>query len=108
MGKPTHLRWTLIPLTVALTVVALHKSHPVHADQAPPPAQKTIKLGEAKPGTLYAMTVAVKDPSKLQGSDAVLATIKDSHRRHRLQMAAHRRPRLLPDRSAPEPRDPSP
>ena len=78
MGKPTHLRWTLIPLTVALTVVALHKSHPVHADQAPPPAQKTIKLGEAKPGTLYAMTVAVKDPTKLQGSDAVLATIKDS------------------------------
>ncbi len=73
-----HLRWAIIPLSVALTVVALHKAHPVHADQAPPPAQKTLKLGDAKPGTLYAMTVAVKDPAKLQGADAVLATVKDS------------------------------
>src|SRR5882724_7643006 len=69
MGKPTPLRWTLIPLTVALAVIALHKTHPVQADQAPPPTQKTLKLGEAKPGTLYAMTVAVKDPAKLQGAD---------------------------------------
>ncbi len=78
MGKPTHLRWTLIPLTVALAVVALHKTRPVHADQAPPPTLKTLKLGDAKPGTLYAMTVAIKDPSKLQGADAVLATVKDA------------------------------
>ena len=78
MGKTAHLRWALIPLSVALTVVALHKTHPVQADQAPPPAQKTLKLGEAQPGTLYAMTVAVKDPAKLQGADAVLATVKDS------------------------------
>ena len=96
MGKPAHLRWGLIPLSVALTVVALHKTHPVQADQAPPPTEKTLKLGEAKPGTLYAMTVAIKDPAKLQGADAVLATVKDSPGGHRLQMAAHRRPRLLP------------
>ncbi len=43
-----------------------------------PPTSRTIKLGEAHPGTLYAMTVAVKDPAKLQGSDAILATVKDS------------------------------
>src|SRR6201994_394149 len=78
MGKPTHLRWTLIPLTVAVAIFALHKTRPVHADQAPPPMLKTLKLGEARPGTLYAMTVAVKDPAKLQGADAVLATVKDS------------------------------
>ena len=78
MGKLTHLRWTLIPLMVALAVVALHKTHPVHADQAPPPTQKTLKLGEAQPGTLYAMTVAIKDPTKLQGAEAVLATVKDA------------------------------
>ncbi|MGB8535890.1 MAG: hypothetical protein WCD57_05720 [Acidobacteriaceae bacterium] len=77
MGKPAHLRWALIPLSVALTVVALHKTHPVQADQAPPPTQKTLKLGDAQPGTFYAMTVAVKDPAKLQGADAVLATVKD-------------------------------
>ena len=78
MGKTAYLRWALIPLSVALTVVALHKTHPVQADQALPPTQKTLKLGEAQPGTLYAMTVAIKDPAKLQGADAVLATVKDS------------------------------
>src|ERR1700760_126739 len=78
MGKTAYLRWALIPLSVALTVVTLHKTHAVHADQVPPPVQKTMKLGDAQPGTLYAMTVAVKDPAKLQGADAVLATVKDS------------------------------
>src|SRR6202795_3031915 len=78
MGKTAHLRWALIPLSVALAVVALHKTRPVHADQAPPPTQKILKLGEAQPGTLYAMTLAIKDPSKLQGADAVLATVKDA------------------------------
>ena len=73
MGKTAHLRWALIPLSVALAVVALHKTRPVQADQAPPPTQKTLKLGEAQPGTLYAMTLAIKDPTKLQGADAVLA-----------------------------------
>src|ERR1700760_3491730 len=78
MGKTAYLRWGLIPLFVALAVVVLHKTRPVHADQVPPPVQKTMKLGDAQPGTLYAMTVAVKDPAKLQGADAVLATVKDS------------------------------
>ncbi len=39
---------------------------------------KDIKLGDARPGTLYALTLAVKDPAKLQGRDAVLATVKDA------------------------------
>ena len=72
MGKPTHLRWALIPLSVALTVVALHETHPVHADQAPPPALKTLKLGEAQSGTLYAMTVAIKVPPEVFGRVAEL------------------------------------
>jgi hypothetical protein len=58
--------------------VALHKTRPVQADQAPPPTQKTLKLGEAQPGTLYAFTLAIKNPTQLQGADAVLATIKDA------------------------------
>jgi hypothetical protein len=32
----------------------------VHAGQAPPAAVKEIKLGTAHPGTIYAVTVAVK------------------------------------------------
>ena len=39
---------------------------------------KEIKLGTARPGTLYAFTLAVKDPAQVQGSDAVLATVKDA------------------------------
>jgi hypothetical protein len=50
----------------------------VQANQAPPATVKEIKLGTAKPGTMYALTVAVKDPARVQGNDAVLATVKDS------------------------------
>jgi HEAT repeat protein len=39
---------------------------------------KEIKLGTARPGILYAFTLAVKDPAQVQGSDAVLATLKDA------------------------------
>src|SRR3984957_13289990 len=73
------LRWALIPLTAAaLTLAAFHRAHPVQADQAPPPNVKDIKLGDARPGTVYAMTVAIKNPAQVQGTDAVLATVKDA------------------------------
>lgn len=74
------LRWGLLSLVITGMTIGslLHGSRSVHADQAPPPAQKDIKLGNAKPGTLYAMTLAVKDPARLQGNDAVLATVKDA------------------------------
>jgi HEAT repeat protein len=74
------LRWGLLSLVITGVLIAslLRGSRPVHADQAPPPAQKDIKLGNAKPGTLYSMTLAVKDPARLQGNDAVLATVKDA------------------------------
>ncbi len=83
MGSRSHnwakLRWALIPLTAAaLTLAAFHRAHPVQADQAPPPNVKDIKLGDARPGTLYAMTVAIKNPAQVQGTDAVLATVKDA------------------------------
>jgi HEAT repeat protein len=83
MGSTSHnwtkLRWALIPFAAAaLTLAVLHRAHPVQADQAPPPTIKTLKLGEARPGTLYSMTLAVKDPTQLQGANAVLATIKDA------------------------------
>jgi HEAT repeat protein len=68
------LTWILLPLSVAaFTLLATH--HPVQADQGP---TKEIKLGNARPGTLYALTVAIKDPTQLQGTDAVQATVKDA------------------------------
>jgi hypothetical protein len=74
------VRWGLITLSAGalITGLLLHVNRAVRADQTPPPTIKEIKLGEAHPGTLYALTVAVKDPAKLQGSDAILATVKDS------------------------------
>ena len=65
----------------------------VHANQAPPPMVKEIKLGTARPRhSLCALALAVKDPAQVQGSDAVLATVKDAQGVIRLQMAAYRRP----------------
>ena len=74
------LRWGFIPLAIAALIIGslLHVGRLVRADQAPPPAVRTLKLGNARPGTLYSLTIAVKDPTKLQGSDAVLATVKDA------------------------------
>ena len=70
----THLRWALIPLILAGALATL-LHFPVQANQGP---TKVIKLGNAHPGTLYALTVAIADPARVQGTDAVLATIKDA------------------------------
>ena len=75
-----RVRWGFVGLLVALVSVGsfLYVGRLVHADQTPPPIVKEIKLGSARPGTMYALTVAVKDPARVQGSDAVLATVKDA------------------------------
>ena len=72
--------WGIIPLSACALIIGslLHGGRFVHANQAPPPTVKEIKLGTARPGTLYAFTLAVKDPAQVQGSDAVLATVKDA------------------------------
>jgi HEAT repeat protein len=75
-----RLSWGLIPLSASAWFLGslAHGGRSVQANQAPPPTVKEIKLGTARPGTLYAFTLAVKDPAKVQGSDAVLATVKDA------------------------------
>ncbi len=72
-----QLSWAILPIALAATTL-LKVAHKVQANQTPAPITKEIKLGNARPDTLYAMTLAIKDPSHLQGSDAVLATVKDS------------------------------
>ena len=74
------MRWGFVGLLVALVGLglALYVGRSVHAGQTPPPVVKEIKLGSARPGTMYALTVAVKDPARMQGSDSVLATVKDA------------------------------
>src|SRR6202167_4785594 len=72
--------WGLIPLSAFVLMIGslVHGARFVHANQAPPPTVKEIKLGTTRPGTLYSFTLAVKDPAQVQGSDAVLATLKDA------------------------------
>ena len=74
------VRWGFVAVLVTLVIVGsfLYVGPSVHAGQTPPPVLKEIKLGSARPGTMYALTVAVKDPARVQGSDAVLATVKDA------------------------------
>jgi hypothetical protein len=72
--------WAVIPLSVAAGLIGatIHTSRFVHAGQAAAPSDRTIQLGAARPGTLYALTLGVKDPAKLQGADSVHVTVNDA------------------------------
>src|SRR5579864_2069331 len=65
----------IVPLIVAAWIaVSLRTGRTVQAA----PTGRTVSLGAARGGEMYAVTVSVKDPSQLQGSDAVHATISDA------------------------------
>jgi hypothetical protein len=70
----------IVPLTIAAWILGatLHVGRSVQAGQAAPNPSRTVQLGEGRPGNLYAITVAVKDPAQLQGADAVRVTINDA------------------------------
>ena len=72
--------WAIVPLSIAAWTVAatVHVGRFVHADQTAPPSVRSIKLGAARPGTLYALTLGVKDPAQVQGNDAVRVTVNDA------------------------------
>ena len=72
--------WAIAPLLSAALIlgVTLHSDRLVHADQSAPPTSKIIKLGEARLGFLYAVTLAVRDPAQLQGNDSVRVTVSDA------------------------------
>ena len=70
----------IIPLIIVASIVGvtLRAGRSVHAGQAGPNPARTLQLGEGRPGNLYAITVAVKDPAQVQGDDAVRVTINDA------------------------------
>ncbi|MGD0631434.1 MAG: hypothetical protein ABR987_19060, partial [Terracidiphilus sp.] len=71
--------WVIIPLSIAAWLIGatIHAGRFVQADQAATPSARSIKLGSAHPGSLYAITLGVKDPAQLQGSDSVRVTVSD-------------------------------
>jgi hypothetical protein len=84
MGIVTRNRriaWqALVSSLIFLSVigVALRIGRPVHATQAAVKPVRNIPLGTAKSGTVYALTVGVKNPAQVQGKDALLATVSDA------------------------------
>ncbi len=72
-------RWAIVPMSIAAWIFCanLHIVRPVRAAQAAA-AVRTIQLGAARPGSLYALSVGVKDPAQLRGDDAVHVTVKDA------------------------------
>ncbi len=60
-----------------LAISILHSVHAGHADEIATPANR-ITLGQAQAGSLYAVTVSIKDPARIQGKDAVHVGISDA------------------------------
>ena len=73
-------RWAIVPMSIAAWIfcATIHIGPSVHANQTAAPAVRTIQLGAARPGSLYALSLGVKDPAQLQGDDAVHVTVKDA------------------------------
>src|ERR1700730_17167190 len=72
--------WAVVPLAIlACTIVAIvHVGRSVHAGQTVPASARNIKLPNAHPGSLYALTLGVKDLTQLQGTDCVKVTVNDA------------------------------
>ncbi|HUD66314.1 MAG TPA: hypothetical protein VMQ17_17135 [Candidatus Sulfotelmatobacter sp.] len=72
--------WAVVPLAIlACTVGAIvHVGRSVHASQTAPASARNIKLASAHAGSLYALTLGVKDLTQLQGTDSVKVTVNDA------------------------------
>ncbi|MGA2534466.1 MAG: HEAT repeat domain-containing protein [Terracidiphilus sp.] len=80
LSKQQILRWAIAPAIIAACIAGatIRAGRSVHADQGNAPSARSIQLGAAWAGSLYALTVGVKDPAKLQGNDAVHVTVNDA------------------------------
>jgi len=72
--------WAIIPLTTAAGIVlaTVHVGHSVQANQTPQPSVRNMKLASVRQGSLYALTLGVKDPAQLQGNDSIKVTVNDA------------------------------
>jgi hypothetical protein len=68
----------LLAIAAWMIGVTIHAGQFVHANQSAMPSARIIKLGTARPGSLYAITLSVKDPVQLQGNDSVQVTVSDA------------------------------
>ncbi|HEY3626209.1 MAG TPA: HEAT repeat domain-containing protein [Terracidiphilus sp.] len=77
-----HLAACLAAIPLALTAwivgTGLNAGRAVHAGQNAESSSRTLELGAGKAGLTYAVTVSIKDPAQLHGTDAVRVTISDA------------------------------
>ena len=80
LNRKLILRCTVATAFIAACIVGvtIHAGRSVHADQAAAPAVRSIQLGAARAGAIYALTMGVKDPARLQGTDSVHVTVNDA------------------------------
>ena len=74
------VQFTVFLLTLALSILCatLRTGRPVQANPTATPSERRIFLGNANPSSLYALSLSVKDPTQLQGKDAIRVTVKDA------------------------------
>ena len=82
-GAPGSRRvasWTIVPIAILICTIGaiVHVGRSVQAGQTASASARTIKLPNAQPGSLYALTLGVKDLAQLQGADAVKITVNDA------------------------------
>ena len=72
--------WIFIPLAIALClfIAVSPAGRRVHAGQPAPPVVKKMELAAVHPGSLYALTLATRDLTQLQGTDSVKVTVNDA------------------------------
>ena len=72
--------FSIIPLALTACVVCagLYAGRAVHAGQNGASAGGGILLGTARAGAAYAVTVSIKDPTQLQGDQAVRVAVHDA------------------------------
>ncbi len=97
MGKPTHLRWTLIPLIRSPSRRSPAQNPPGACGPSPTPDPKNPKTRRSPTRHPLRHDRGHQRPNETPGSRRRISHRKRRPGRHRLQMATHRRPRLLPD-----------
>ena len=72
--------WAIVPVAIVGCFVGeiIHVTRSVEASASASANTRTITLGTAYPGSSYALTVAVKDPSELRAGGAIDLTVKDA------------------------------
>ena len=72
--------WAIVPVAIVGCFVGeiIHVTRSVEASASASANTRTITLGTVDPGSSYALTVAVKDPSELRVGEAIDLTVKDA------------------------------